>query len=171
MIGYYLLPEGFMRGSLPTVPARLANNTHTFRSGFALTLLFNLGVVVISLFANLFQKKGLPVGCIVPVSLGIVSGLTSGTNSFVASDLKQYNAWDGAALAMSVRGLEMMSYMLIISSTISFGVYQSTRWVQGKYTKVMNLSDVRLSKSEIICLVSGIVLLIVAAYRETAMNL
>jgi hypothetical protein len=101
LLGYHLLPEGFMRGSPQVSVGRLAA-TGTFWSEFALTLLFNLGlVVVVSVLLNLNQVKGFSIGYIMPISLGIISGLISGTNSFAASDLRQYNAWDGMALGIS----------------------------------------------------------------------
>lgn len=177
LLGYYLLPEGFMRGSPQVAVGRLAA-TGTFWSEFALTLLFNLGlVVVISVLANLNQVKGFPGGYIVPIVLGTVTGLISGTNSFAASDLKQINAWDGTALGISIGGLEMLAYILIIASTVSLGVYQYRSWWkwsgEWKPTKTINLRDVTLSRAEVLCLISGIALLIIAAYRETvmAMNL
>jgi hypothetical protein len=173
LLGYYLLPEGFMRGSPQVSVARLAA-TGTFWSEFALTLLFNLGlVVVVSVLLNLNQVKGVSLGYIMPISSGIISGLISGTNSFAASDLRQYNAWDGMALGISIGGLEMLAYILVIASTVGLGVYQYRSWWQWKSTKVMNLRDVRLSRAELLCLIAGILLLFFAAYRETvmAMNL
>ncbi len=170
LLGYYFLPEGFMRGSPQAQVVRFAfSDTDTFWSEFALTLLFNFSMVAYCVLGNLFRKFGFPIGYVLPIVLGITSGLIAGTNSFIASDLKQYNAWDGAALSMSIGGLEMLAYILIVVSTVRFGVYQYNRWWQWKATKLMNLRDVKLSPSEIFCLAGGIVLLIVAAYRETAM--
>jgi len=173
LLGYYLLPEGFMRNSPQVTVGRLAA-TGTFWSEFAMTLLFNLGsVVVISVILNLNQVKGFPMGYLMPISLGIMGGLIPGTNSFAASDLKQLNAWDGMALGISIGGLEMLAYILIIASTVSFGVYQYRSWWkwsgEGSSIKTMNLRDVRLSRAELLCLVIGILLLFFAAYRETVM--
>lgn len=106
-------------------------------------------------------------------SLGIISGLISGTNSFAASDLRQYNAWDGTALGIGIGGVEMLAYILIIAATVSLGVYQYRSWWcwggEWKPTKVMSLRAVRLSRAEMLCLLMGILLLLVAAYRETVM--
>jgi len=168
LIGYYFLPEGFMRGS-PLVAAGHFAVTGTFWSELALTLMFNFSIVAYCVLANLFQKFSFPIGYVLPISLGITTGLISGTNSFSSSDVKQYNAWDGAALGMSIGGLEMLAYILVVASTAGFGVYLSNRWWQWKPAKVKNLGDIRLSRSEIFCLAGGIILLLVAAYRETAM--
>src|SRR5512136_1694490 len=69
LLGYYLLPEGFMRGSPQVSIGRLAA-TGTFWSEFALTLLFNLGsVVVISVILNFNQVKGVPMGYLMLIPL------------------------------------------------------------------------------------------------------
>ncbi len=170
LLGYYLLPEGFMRGSPAVAVGRLAT-ANSFWAEFALTLFFNLGLqVTIGVLLNLNRVKGFPAGYLLPITLGITSGLISGTNSFAASDLRQINGWDGMALGISIGGLEMLAYLLIIAATVRFGVYHYQSWWQWKSIKVMNLRDVRLSRAELLCLMTGILLLIVAAYRETAMR-
>lgn len=175
LFGYYLLPEGFMRGSPQVAAGRLAA-TGVFWSELALTLFFNLGLAVaVIVLCNLNQVRGFPVGYIIPISLGIFAGLIAGTNSFGASDLRQINAWDGMALSLSIGNFEMLAYILVIAGTVAFGVYQYRSWWrwsgEWKPTKTMNLRDVRLSRAETVCLISGILLLVVAAYRETAMAL
>jgi hypothetical protein len=137
-------------------------------------LLFNLGVVTaISIVLNFNQVKGVPVGYVYPLFLAVSSGLIAGTNSFIASDITRYNARDGMALALSIGNLEMLGYIFVIAATVKFGVYQYRSWWrwsgEWKPTKVMNLRDVRLSLRELLCLVTGILLVIVGAYRETLM--
>jgi hypothetical protein len=172
LLGYYLLPEGFMRGSPGMWTARVVAASGTFWSEFALTFLFNFGLVILlSVILNLLQVKGFPLGYLYPIAFAVFTGLVSGTNSFLQSDLRQYNVWDGMALNLSIGGLEMLACILIIASTVSLGVYQFSSWRQMKPTKVMNLRDVRLSRAETLCLASGILLLIIAAYRETAMRI
>jgi hypothetical protein len=169
LLGYYLLPEGFLRGSAAQATARVAA-TGTFWSEFALTFLINLGLVILlSVILNVFQVKGFPLGYLYVIALAVSTSLMSGTNSFLNNDLRQYNVWDGMALNLSIGGLEMLANILIIASTVSLGVYQFSSWLQRKPTKVMNLRDVRLSRAEMLCLASGILLLFFAAYRETVM--
>jgi len=172
--GYYLLPEGFMRGSPYSAIGSFVASATSFWGEFGLTLLFNLGtVIVVCILTNLQQLKRIPMGYVVPVVLGIVSGLVSGTNSFSASDLKQFNAWDGMALGMSIGGVEMLAYVLVISATANIGLYQYKNLWQWQGEKIKNLRDIRLSPSEIFCLCLGILMIVIAAYRETvmAMNL
>ncbi len=177
LVGYYLLPEGFLRGSPQMVPAEtVAQQTRFWVVQFGLTLFFNLGITgTLIIILNLNQVKGFPVGYLLPISLGIISGLIPGTNSFVSSDLSRYSVREGMALGLSIGGLEMLGYILIITATVRFGVYQYRSWWrwgnEWKPTKVMNLHDVRLSRQEMLCVVIGVILLVVAAYRETMMPL
>ncbi len=170
LLGYHLLPEGFMRGSPQSAIGSFVASATTFWGEFSLTLLFNLGTVaVVGTLVNLQQVNGLPMGYLIPPILGITSGLVSGTNSFIASDLKQFNAWDGMALGMSIGGLEMLAYVLVIASTVGVGMYQYKSWMQWKSEKIKNFRDIRLSRSEMFCLCLGILLIVFAAYRETVM--
>ena len=174
LIGYYWLPEGFMRGSPQTVGGEVAMTAQSFWGQFGLTLLFNLGVTaVVSIVLNFNQIKGIPAGYLYPLFMAVSGGLISGTNSFMASDLTQYNAYYGHALALSIGNLETLGFIFIIAATVKFGVYQYRSWWrwsgEWKPTKVMKLRDIRLSKPEIVCLVIGILLVILGAYRETLM--
>ncbi|MFZ6034524.1 MAG: hypothetical protein ACOYVE_14615 [Melioribacter sp.] len=171
LAGYYLLPEGFMRGSPQFAVGSLTASANSFWEEFALTLLFNLGVVFsICALSNLQRMYGMPAGYFVNVLLAVTSGLVSGTNSFAASDLRQFNALDGAALGMSIGGIEMTAYVLAISATAGIGIYDYTlrEW---KGIKIKNWREIRLSGTEIFCLCLGVLLLVVAAYRETVMAL
>jgi hypothetical protein len=176
LFGYSVLPEGFMRGSPQVAVGRLVAGATSFWSEFGLTLVFNLGLVaVIGVLLNLNQVRGFPTGYVIPISLGLVSGLISGTNSFAASDLRAYNAWDGMALGLSIGGVEMLAYILVIAATAGLGVYQYRSWWRwsGEWqpAKLKRLRDVRLSGSEIVCLALGVALLLAAAYRETILAL
>lgn len=170
LTGYYLLPEGFMRGSPYAAIGSFVASASSFWSEFGLTLLFNLGTVfVVCILTNLQQVKRIPVGYVVPVVLGIISGLISGTNSFSYSDLKLFNAWDGMALGMSIGGVEMLAYVLVISATANIGLYNYESLSKWNGEKIKSLRDIRLSVPEIFCLCLGIILIVVAAYRETVM--
>lgn len=174
LLSYYWLPEGFLRSSPYTATGRLVAAAESFWGQFGLTLLFNLGIVtVIITVMNFNQVRGFPLGYVYPFSLAVMSGLISGTNSFAASDITQYNARDGLALALSIGNLEMLGYIFVIASTVKYGVYQYRSWWRwsGEWspTKVMNLRDVRLSTPEMVCLMIGILLIIFGAYRETLM--
>jgi hypothetical protein len=179
VLAFYFLPEGFMRGSPQTTAGEVVAKTESFWTQFGLILLFNLGIyAVIAVMANFNQVKGFPVGYLIPIVLAITQGLIVGTNSFVSDNLDRYsNVREAMALGKTIGGVETLGFILVIASTVKYGVYQYRSWWrwsgEWKPTKLMNLRDVRLSGQDVICLVLGILLLIIAAYRETvmAMNL
>lgn len=174
LFGYYLLPEGFMRGSPQMAAGALVAKATSFWPQLGLTLLFNLGVVApLCVVCNFQAVRGFPAAYLIPVVLGITGGLVAGTNSFLASDLSQYSAREGMALGLSIGALEMLGYILIIAASVPFGVYQYRSWWrwgrEWKPVKTMNLRDVRLSREEWISVAIGVGLLVVGAYRETLM--
>lgn len=174
LTGYYLLPEGFMRASPQMAAGELVASAESFWSQFGLTLLFNIGLItVVGIGTNLQQVRGVPAGYIIPILLGISGGLIAGTNSFIADDLSRYSVREGLALALSIGEVEMLAYIIIIASTVKFGIYQYRSLLDWHPTKLMRLRDVRLSRWEVFCLIIAVLLLVLAAYRETmmAMNL
>ncbi len=179
VFAFYFLPEGFMRGSPQMAAGEVVAKAGSFWPQFGLTLLFNLGIyAIIAIVANFNQVKGFPAGYLIPIVLAVTGGLIVGTNSFVSDDLDRYsNVREAMALGKTIGGVETLGFILVIASTVKYGVYQYRSWWrwsgEWKPAKVMNLRDVRLSRQETLCLVLGILLLIVGAYRETvmAMNL
>jgi len=171
LLGYYVLPVGFLRGTAWTAAGKIANRPGSFGEQFALTLLFNLGWQVgLIIVLNFNQVRGMPAAYLIPISLAIPGGLIPGTNSFVASDLNQYAVREGLALAYSVGGLETLGFILIIAATVPFGIYQYRSWWRlSNPTKLMNIRDIRLTRWELLTLIAGVLLVIFGAYRETLM--
>jgi len=174
LIGYYFIPEGFMSGSPQAAAARVVDSAGSFGMEFALTLVFNLGMVaLLAILANTNQINGFPTGYVYPLFLGVIGGLVAGTNSFVASDLTKYTVWEGMALSLSIGNLEMLGYICVIAATVKLGIYQYKSWWRwtGKWKpiKTGRLLDVRLDRFEVGVLIIGIALVLFAAYRETLM--
>lgn len=174
LFGYHLLSEGALRQGPQAVAGRVAAGAGSFAGELLLTLLFNLGIVVtLAVVLNLNRVRGFPVGYIYPIFLGGVSGLIPGTNSFVASDLEDYTAREGMALSLSIGNLEMLGYICVIAATVSIGVYEYRSWWrwggEWKAVKTKPLREVRLSTSEWAVAGLGVVLVVIAALRETMM--
>jgi hypothetical protein len=170
VVGYFFLPEGFLRDTPLSWAGNVAASPETARGEFLATLFFNLGMMsMIALGLNLITIKGFPQGYFVPITLGLVSGLFLGTNSFVAMDLATIPFREGQAVGFTIGGIEMLGYICLVASTVKFGIYQYDSWWQWneKPHKVMNLKDIQLSKFEILCFVSGVILIVIAAYRES----
>jgi hypothetical protein len=172
ILGFYFLPEGFMRRSPQVAVGGLVAQAGSFWSELVLTLFFNLvlmsGLVIV---LNLNRVKGFPVGYLIPISLGITAGLISGTNSFAASDLTHYNAWEGMALGLSFGGLEMLAYVLVVAATANLTMYQYRSWWrwsgEWKATRVRGFRELRLTRPELLPLGIAGLLLLIASYRET----
>ena len=163
-----------MRSSPQTAGGQIVLAAGSLWGQFGLTLLFNLGVTaVVAIVLNFNQVKGITVGYLYPLFMGVSGGLIAGTNSFLASDLTKINVHVGTALAHSIGGFETLGFIMIIAATVKFGVYQYRSWWrwsgEWKPVKVMNLREVRLEKPEIISLVIWILMIILGAYRETLM--
>jgi hypothetical protein len=173
VISYYLLPEGFMRSSPQVAVGGVVAEAGSFWGQLGLTLLFNLGgLALLCVVLNCNQVRGVPAGYLVPVALGVVSGLILGSNSFAASNLSIINARDGLAMGITIGGLEMLGYIFVIAATANLGIYQYRSWWRwsGEYkaVKTMQFRDVRLSRAEVLCLTCGVLLILAGAYNETA---
>jgi len=163
-----------MRSSPQVAVGGAVAAARSFGAELALTLLFNLvltsGLIVL---LNLTRVRDFPTGYTVPIVLGLVGGLISGTNSFAVSDLRLYNAWEGQALGLSIGGLEMLGYCLVAAATanLSMEVYRSWwRWSgEFKPTRIRTWRDLRLIRSEWLVLVLAVLLILLSAYRETLM--
>ena len=160
-----------MRRSPQVAVGGLVAEAGSFWSELGLTLFFNLvlmsGLVIV---LNLNRVKGFPVGYLMPISLGITAGLISGTNSFAASDLTLYNAWEGMALGLSIGGLEMFAYILIVAATANLTMYEYRSWWrwsgEWKATRVRSFRELRLTRPEMITLAIAVLLMLAASYRE-----
>lgn len=172
LVGYHLLPEGFMRGGYVGAIADFVAAPESFWPELGRTLLMNIGIVTaLCVLLNLMKVKDFPLGYVLPIFLGITSGLVLGTNSFAVDDLSRYSVREGLALGLSIGEVEMLGYILVIAATVELGVYQRESWWRwsDKFVKVMDFRDIGLSTQEIVLLAIGILLVVFGAYRETAM--
>lgn len=171
VIGFYFIPEGFFKGTPLLWAGNIAAKPESFAGELLLTLFFNIGIMaVIGIGLNLISIRGFPQGYFVPMVLGVVAGLLQGTNSFVALDLDQWAYREGYAIGLTIGSLEMLGYICIVASTARIGIFNYQSWwrINEKPVKVMRFRDVRLSLAEVICLLSGALLIVAAAFRESA---
>jgi len=170
-IGYLLLPEGALRGSAITIWGEVAAQQTSFWLEFLVIIGFNLGIAsLIGIVVNLQRVNGLPAGYVFIFVQGILSGIVAGTNSFVSQVISPYTL-EGWLVALRIGYLEFLGYVCIVAATIGVGLRDYTSWLpwKAKEIKVKSWRDIRLSRQEIIWLVIGILLILLASYNETVL--
>ena len=170
-IGYLLLPEGALRGSAITIWGEVAAQQTSFWLEFLVIIGFNLGIAsLIGIVVNLQRVNGLPAGYVFIFVQGILSGIVAGTNSFVSQVISPYTL-EGWLVALRIGYLEFFGYVCIVAATIGVGLRDYTSWLpwKAKEIKVKSWRDIRLSRQEIIWLVIGILLILLAGYNETVL--
>ena len=175
LLGYYLLPQGFMRGSPQVAAGGMVAQEGTFHGQLGLTLLLNIGMVAaLAIVLNFNRVRTVPAGYLIPIVLGITGGLVAGTNSFAASDLTQYNAWEGTALGLSIGGIENLAFVLLVASTANLTMYQYRSWWrwsgEWKPIRTQSFRGLRLTKPEVLLLAAAVLLFLAAAYNETVFS-
>jgi hypothetical protein len=170
LAGFHLLPPGAMRGTHPALIASQVAEASSYWSEFAGTLLVNLLVMgSICVLLNLQRVRTTPLGYLVPVFLGVTTGLFLGTNSLVAVDLSGVPFLAGTATGLKIGGAEMLGYVCLIAATARISTHQRQTWWRSKekFVRVRSLRDIRLSAGELVTLAVGVALIVVAAFRET----
>ena len=166
VFSYYLLPTGLLRGASPT--ASVAAAPSSSGGQFALTVLFNLGMVAaVGAGLNLVCVRQMPLGYLIPVAAGIMTGLVLGTDSFVYAGAMQVPLREGLALGYVTGELEVLGYVCIVAATAGISIYRYDSWRQLRGTKTRRLKDVRLTGAEAVVLVLGAVFIILGAVVET----
>jgi len=170
-IGYFFLPRGALLGtpwtyfgSVAALPTSLVGQLLT-TVGFNLVFVLALGVGL-----NLQRVRGFPTGYIFIFSAAIVSGLTAGTNSFILQIISPYTL-EGWLIALRIQHLELLGYTVIIASTISIGLSDFSSWFpwRAKSVKIQEWFEVRFTRQEVMGIVLGVFLVLLAGYNEAAL--
>ncbi len=94
-------------------------------------------------------------------------GIVAGTNSFVVQAISPYTL-EGWLVALRIGHLEFLGYTCIVASTIGVVLQEYDSWRQWKPSTTRSLRDIQFSRQEIIGLIIGRILVIIAGYNETA---
>ena len=159
-----------MKGSHPAAIAAWVGKAPGFWGQFGGTLLMNLLVMgSICVGLNLQRVRTVPLGYLVPLFLGVTTGLFLGTNSLAALDLAGVPFLSGTATGLTIGGAEMLGYVCLIAATSRVSIYQRESWWRWKerFVRFRTLRDVRMTVGEVLVLALGVLLIVVAAYRET----
>ena len=118
-LGYYLLPEGFLRGRSGAAALAGAEAAPSFTLEFLRIAAINLVMMAIVVYANrLLLVRGYPLGYLLPLIWSVNYALTLGTNSF-SIPLPQPMAPSFAVLGRS-GPYEIAAYML--AATATYGI-------------------------------------------------
>ena len=164
-VGYFFLPEGALRGSAITIWGEVAAHQTSFWLEFLIIIGFNLGIIsLIGIVVNLQRVNGLPVGYVFIFLQGVLSGIVAGTNSFVSQVISPYTL-EGWLVALRIGYLEFLGYVCIVAATIEVGLRDYTSWLpwKAKEVKIRSWGDIKISRQEMIYLVIGILLILLAS--------
>lgn len=118
-LGYYLLPEGFLRGRSGAAALAGEEAAPSFTLEFLRIAAINLVMMVIVIYANrLLLVRGYPLGYLLPLIWSVNYALTLGTNSF-SIPLPEPMAPSFAVLGRS-GPYEIAAY--ILAATATYGI-------------------------------------------------
>jgi hypothetical protein len=74
---------------------------------------------------------------------------------------------------MTVGGMEMLGYVMVVASTVRLELYRYESWWRWKQAvaKVKSLLEIRLTRLDLLVLLIGVLLIVIGGYRETCMAL
>jgi hypothetical protein len=163
-VGYYLLPEGILRGAAG-VGARTPY-LGDVRAEFLSILGFNLLFTLVLVGANTFRSVETPLGHLVLLVTFVQGGLVWGSNSLV---IQAGRLEPSLAVALGRSGLyELTAFVAIAVATRGVMLwYQESgpRWRE-EFERVRSVRDWHISPGEAVVLLAGLVLLAGANYVE-----
>ncbi len=136
VIGYYLLPEGFLRGKF--AGAALAGETaaESLTKEFFRIAVINLVMLAPILAGNwVFKHKEIPLGYAVPVLWGVIYALIIGTNS---TTIPMPERMAPSLQVLTRSGLyEIGAYALAAAATYGISAYRVIRFYPPESEKIM----------------------------------
>ncbi|MFC7226087.1 hypothetical protein N0B31_01625 [Salinirubellus salinus] len=163
-VGYYLLPEGVLRGAAG-VGARTPYLGNV-RAEFLSILGFNLLFALVLVGANTFRSVETPLGHLVLLVTFVQGGLVWGSNSLV---IQAGRLEPSLAVALGRSGLyELTAFVAIAVATRGVMLWHQRsgpRWRE-EFERVRSVRDWHVSLGEWVMLLAGLVLLAGANYVE-----
>lgn len=159
---YYFLPYGVLRGVLPSAELPIGN---TFLSVFLPIFLFNLVVGGgLTVAINLLSVKSIPLGYFYPLIHVSLYGIFLGTDSFAISHGSRF--FPSVTLVYGPGFYELTGFIFIAAATARLTLLNQTGWLSGSLERIKSKKDLKLSRSEILAVIFGALLLLVAAIKE-----
>ena len=171
VVGHLFLPEGFLANSPTNIGGRIDFSTDLVTSTLQV-FLYNCISLILIVFAGLFAQRKTEADSYFPVSisclcvLATITGLTLGTNSFgvvientslVQKLIDMLNIFKYSAL------WEIAGQMLIVASLATKSIVLTT----GKTTIVKKINQLGFTKSDIVYVGIGLLLMLIGAFIES----
>ena len=161
--GYYLLPEGALRGA--ALSAEIPIEALGVWQRAATILGWNVAVCLIFIAgANLLWWVSLPLGYVPVVYFWVLYGLLLGTNSF-GVPMPEQVAPDVATFLQRAGFYEITAYTLVAAATARWARWRQTGWLSGS---IKRLAPGRLSTESYVMFAVALSLLVFSALREAA---
>ncbi len=164
--GYYLLPEGILRGRTAMAPAGSGVAPSVLREWLGMAL-WNVTVPLALIVAGnvLLRINGYPLGYLPPLFNVVMYGLIIGTNSYTIPMPTRM----APSLAVLGRAgpYEFAGYLLVAAATSTLSCWEIRRFMRSNPERVAERPA--LSRGQWLAVGAGIAVILLAAWREAAM--
>ncbi len=135
MIGYYLLPEGILRGKFASAALVGDSAADTFIAEFSRIAVVNLMMLAPIVAGNfIFKHKEIPLGYVIPVIWGGIYALIIGTNS---TSIAMPERMSPSLMILTRSGLyEISAYVLAAAATFGISAYRVIRFIPPESEKI-----------------------------------
>jgi hypothetical protein len=135
MIGYYLLPEGILRGKFASAALVGDSAADTFIAEFSRIAVVNLMMLAPIVAGNwIFKHKEIPLGYVIPVIWGGIYALIIGTNS---TSIAMPVRMAPSLMVLERSGLyEISAYVLAAAATFGISAYRVIRFIPPESEKI-----------------------------------
>jgi len=135
VIGYYVLPEGILRGKFASAALVGDRAADTFLAEFTRIAVVNLVMLLPIVAGNwVFKHKEIPLGYVIPLAWGAIYALIIGTNS---TSIAMPERLAPSLMILTRSGLfEISAFVLAAAATSGISAYRVIRFVPPESEKV-----------------------------------
>jgi hypothetical protein len=166
-LSYLFLPEGLLRR--PGSPGPLSTTADTVLREFLSIFVWNVGFCLLVVAANTFRSVRTPLGYLVVLVMWIQGAIIWGTNSLA---IQTGRIAPSLSVVVGRSGVyELTALVAIAVSTRGVTIWHQQsgpRWRE-EFERVRGVRDWSIGRREASMLAAGVVLLVLANYREAGM--
>lgn len=166
-VAYYHLPEGLLRRSAH--PVATTTVADTVAREFLAIFAWNLGFCLVILLANTFRSIRTPMGYLVILMMWIQGAIVWGTNSLA---IRTGRLAPSLAVIVERSGFfELTAFVAVAVATRGVTIWhqRSKPRLREEFERVGTPRNWTITRQELVILLSGVLLLALANYREARM--